>query len=146
MAMTRPYIPLKGDGVYNPVIQSNPKLDMYVRGRLPDHISAAYRKKQRQPGSVVKQPYIDKIMPAIQGPKATPGVASMMGSGKNKKVVRNPYNQGVASKRLALRNEINISTKKHTIKPIKGTVGKSTKQIAYMPQYKGSKAQVGFSV
>ena len=139
-AMTRPYIPLQGDGVYNPVVQSNPKYDMYVRGRLPDNISASYRKKQRQPGSIVKSPYIDKIQPAMQNPKGTPSAMSMMGSGKNKVKVRNPYEAGVQSKRVALRNEISLSAR-HLPKPIKGTVAKTgARQAALTPAYRGKSA------
>jgi len=143
MAQTRPYVPLRGDGVYNPVVQSNPKFDMYVRGRLPDNISAAYRKKQRQPGSVVKTPYIDKLQPAILNPKGNPNVASIMGSGKHKVKVKQPYEGGVQSKRLAFRNEISLSAKHHA-KPIKATYAKvGARQMALMPVYRGKNAIFG---
>lgn len=143
MAQTRPYIKLRGDGVYNPVVQSNPKFDMYVRGRLPDNISASYRKKQRLPSSTVKTPYIDKLQPAILNPKGNPNVASMMGSGKHKVKVRQPYVGGVQSKRLAFRNEVSLSAK-HTPKPIKATYAKvGARQMDLAPAYRGKNAIFG---
>ena len=153
MAQTRPTINHPGDGSRFPVVQSNPRKDMYISGKTPDNISALYRKKQRQPGSIVKQPYMDAILPSIQNPRGTPGITSLMGSGKHKVKrgahagqVRNPYsyNYGTASKRLAARNELNISAK--SAKPIKaiGSLTKNTISKSYTPMYQPVGNKKGF--
>ena len=110
MAQLRPYINSGSDGVYFPVIQSNPKYDMYVKGRLPDRISAKYRHKQKQ--SKVVHPEIDKVGPAILNPKMTPNPASMIGAGKHKSKVRNPIVPGHQSKHIAFINEVGKSARK----------------------------------
>lgn len=117
MAQLRPSLP--SPGVYSPVIQSPPKIDMYVRGIMNPRVSARYRHKQKHP--IDRNPQMDRIQGPLQGPKMTPSAMQMMGSGKSK--VRAPFAKGNASKTLAFYNEAGISAKK-TPKMIPGTVGK----------------------
>ena len=117
MATLRPN--LYSPGVYNPVVQSNPKIDLYNRGVLNPRVSARYRHKQKHP--IDRNPQMDRIQGPLQGPKMTPSAMQMMGSGKSK--VRAPFAKGNASKILAFYNEAGISAKK-TPKMVPGTVGK----------------------
>lgn len=132
--MLRPYLNnTVGDGLYNPVVQSNPRTDMYVKGILPDRISAKYRYKQKK--QIDRNPYIDKIQGPLQGPVMQPSAMQMMGQGKNKSKVRAPFAKGNASKVLAFYNEAGISAKK---KPtmVKGTLSKmGPKSVAREPTY-----------
>ena len=131
MASLRPnlYFP----GVYNPVVQSNPKNDMYTKGILSDKISSAYRRKQRK--SVTQHPNIDIIHGSLQSPVMTPSAMSMIGSGKFKSKVRAPYDKGFASKNLAFFTEAGISAKKQP-KMVKGTLAKTgPKSIAREPTF-----------
>ena len=134
MAQLRPYTNNTiGDGLYNPVVQSNPRIDMYVKGILPDRISAKYRHKQKK--QIDRNPYIDKIQGPLQSPLMQPSAMQMMGQGKNKSKVRAPYAKGNASKTLAFYNEAGISAKK---KPtmVKGTLAKmGPKSVAREPIY-----------
>ena len=142
MSTLRPPIAFPGDGVRNPVIQSNPKTDMYKKGILPDHISAQYRKKQKL--KISKNPFMDKIDYALLQPLGTPSAVSMMGSGKNKskskratllKHPKHQYTEGIQSKRIAFFNEVGMSAKKAP-KPVKGTLAKlGTVSIAREPVY-----------
>ena len=119
--MLRPYIDnTAGNGLYFPVIQSNPKIDLYNRGVLNPRVSAKYRHKQKI--QIDRQPQIDKIQGPLQGPKMQPSAMQMMGSGKSK--VRAPFAKGNASKILSFYNEAGISAKR-TPKVLKGTVGKT---------------------
>jgi len=119
MASLRPN--LYSPGIYNPVVQSNPKIDMYVKGIINPRVSAKYRHRQRNP--IDRNPQMDKIQGPLQGPLMTPSAMQMMGQGKNKSKVRAPYAKGNASKVLAFYNEAGISAKKQP-KMIPGTVGK----------------------
>lgn len=134
MAQLRPYTNnTVGDGLYNPVVQSNPRIDMYVRGIINPRISAAYRHKQKK--QLDHNPYIDKIQGPLQSPLMTPSAMSMIGSGKHKSKVRAPFAKGNASKVLAFYNEAGISAKK---KPtmVKGTLAKmGPKSVAREPTY-----------
>ena len=134
MAQLRPYLNnTVGDGLYNPVVQSNPRIDMYVRGILPDRISSKYRHKQKK--QIDHNPYIDKIHGSIQGPVMTPSAMSMIGSGKHKSKVRAPFAKGNASTVLAFYNEAGISAKKAP-KMVKGTLAKmGPKSVALEPTY-----------
>jgi len=134
MSMLRPYLNnTVGDGLYNPVVQSNPRIDMYVKGILPDRISSKYRHKQKK--QIDRNPYIDKIQGPLQGPKMTPSAMQMMGQGKNKSKVRAPFAKGNASKVLAFYNEAGISAKKAP-KMVKGTLAKmGPKSVAKEPTY-----------
>ena len=118
MASLRPN--LNFPGVYNPVVQSNPKVDLYVRGIINPRVSAKYRHKQKH--QIDRNPTIDKVKGPLQGPLMTPSVTQMMGSGKTK--VRAPFHRGNSSKILAFYNEAGISAKR-TPKMIPGTVGKT---------------------
>ena len=120
MAQLRPSLP--SPGVYSPVIQSNPKIDMYVRGIINPRVSSKYRHKQKI--QIDRQPQIDRIKGPLQGPVMQPSAMSMIGSGKNKSKVRAPFAVGNASKILAFYNEAGISSKR-TPKVLKGTVGKT---------------------
>ena len=131
MAQLRPSLP--SPGVYSPVIQSNPKIDMYVRGIINPRVSSKYRHKQKI--QIDRQPQIDKIQGPLQGPKMTPSAMSMIGSGKHKSKVRAPFAVGNASKILAFYNEAGISSKR-TPKVLKGTVGKTgSTSIAREPSF-----------
>lgn len=137
MSMLRPYPNnTKGDGLYFPVIQSDPRTDMYKKGILPDHISAQYRKKQKL--KINKNPFMDKIDYALLQPLGTPSAVSMMGSGKNKSKSKHPkhqYLEGVQSKKIAFFNEVGMSAKKAP-KPVKGTLAKlGTVSVAREPVY-----------
>ena len=110
MSQLKPYINSGSDGVYFPVVQSNPRYDMYNRGILPDRISAKYRHKQKQ--AKVVHPNIDKVGSAILNPKGTPNPASMIGAGKNKSKVRNSIVPGYQSKHIAFINEVGMAAKK----------------------------------
>jgi hypothetical protein len=134
MSMLRPYLNnTVGDGLYNPIIQSNPRIDLYNRGILPDRISAAYRRRQKK--TIDKQPYIDRIQGPIQNPKMTPSAMQMMGQGKNKSKVRAPFNIGNASKTIAFFNDVGMSAKKAP-KMVKGTLAKmGPKSVAKEPTY-----------
>lgn len=113
MAMLRPYINYPGDGLYFPVIQSNPNTDMYKKGIIPDRIGSMYRARQKK--FTNKNNYFDKISRPLQQPLGTPSAMSMMGSGKHV-----PSHQ---SKQLAFYNEVGMSVKRKP-KVLKGTVGK----------------------
>jgi hypothetical protein len=129
MAQLRPN--LYSPGIYNPVVQSNPKIDLYSRGILPDRISAKYRHKQKHP--IDRNPQMDKIQGPLQGPKMQPSAMQMMGQGKNKTKVRAPFAKGNASKILAFYNEAGISAKKAP-KMVKGTLAKlGPKSVAKEP-------------
>jgi hypothetical protein len=131
MAQLRPN--LYSPGIYNPVVQSNPKIDLYNRGILPDRISAAYRRRQKK--TIDKQPYIDRIQGPIQNPKMTPSAMQMMGQGKNKSKVRAPFNIGNASKTIAFFNDVGMSAKKAP-KMVKGTLAKmGPKSVAREPTF-----------
>jgi hypothetical protein len=131
MAQLRPSLP--SPGVYSPVIQSPPKIDMYVRGIINPRVSAKYRHKQKHP--IDRNPQMDRIQGPLQGPKMTPSAMSMIGSGKNKSKVRAPFAKGNASKILAFYNEAGISAKKQP-KMIPGTVGKvGSTSIAREPSF-----------
>ena len=131
MAQLRPSLP--SPGVYSPVIQSPPKIDLYVRGIINPRVSARYRHKQKHP--IDRNPQMDRIQGPLQGPKMTPSAMSMIGSGKNKSKVRAPFAKGNASKILAFYNEAGISSKR-TPKMIPGTVGKvGSTSIAREPTF-----------
>jgi hypothetical protein len=131
MAQLRPN--LYSPGIYNPVVQSNPKIDLYIRGVLPDRISSKYRHKQKHP--IDRNPQMDKIQGPLQGPKMQPSAMQMMGQGKNKTKVRDPFAKGNASKILAFYNEAGISAKKAP-KMVKGTLGKmGAKSVAREPTF-----------
>jgi len=131
MAQLRPSLP--SPGVYSPVIQSPPKIDMYVRGIINPRVSAKYRHKQKHP--IDRNPQMDRIQGPLQGPKMTPSAMQMIGSGKNKSKVRAPFAKGNASKILAFYNEAGISAKK-TPKMVPGTVGKvGSTSVAREPRF-----------
>jgi hypothetical protein len=131
MASLRPN--LYSPGIYDPVVQSPPKIDMYVRGIINPRVSAKYRHRQKH--QIDRNPTIDRIKGPLQGPLMTPSAMQMMGSGKNKSKVRAPYAKGNASKVLAFYNEAGISSKR-TPKVLKGTVGKSgSTTIAREPSF-----------
>jgi hypothetical protein len=131
MASLRPN--LYAPGIYNPVVQSNPKIDLYVKGIINPRVSAKYRHKQKHP--IDRNPQMDRIQGPLQGPAMTPSAMSMIGSGKNKSKVRAPFAKGNASKTLAFYNEAGISAKR-TPKMIPGTVGKTgSTTIAREPSF-----------
>jgi hypothetical protein len=134
MAQLRPYANnTRGDGFYNPVVQSNPKIDMYVKGKLPPHISAKYRQGQKI--KINRNPYMDKIHGPLQAPLGTPSAVSMMGSGKHKQKIKKPYMEGIQSRRIAFFNEVGMSAKKKP-KPVKGTLGRlGATSVAREPRY-----------
>lgn len=134
MAQLRPYLNnTAGDGLYNPVVQSNPKVDMYVKGIINPRISAKYRHRQKHP--IDRHPQMDKIHGPIQGPLMTPSAMSMIGSGKHKSKVRAPFAKGNASKVLSFYNEAGISAKKAP-KMVKGTLAKlGPKSVAKEPMF-----------
>ena len=119
MASLRPS--LYSPGVYNTVVQSNPRSDMYKNGMLSDQVSAAYRRRQKR--AITQHPAIDVIHSPMLNPIMTPSASSMIGAGKNKKKVRSPYAIGNASKLLAFFTEAGISAKKAP-KMVKGTLAK----------------------
>lgn len=122
MVQTRPYNNnTLGDGYYNPVVQSNPRIDMYVKGILPPNVSARYRQKQKI--KINRTPYMDKVQGPLQAPLGTPSAVSMMGSGKKKKGPNHPYMEGIQSRKIAFFNEVGMSAKKKP-KPVKGTLGR----------------------
>ena len=134
MAQLRPYINnTSGNGVYFPIIQSNPRSDMYTKGMLSDKVSAAYRRRQRK--AVTQHPAIDKIHGPLLNPVMTPSAMSMIGSGKSKSKVRAPFDKGYGSKNLAFYNDAGISAKKPP-KMVKGTLGKlGPKSVAREPTF-----------
>ena len=134
MSQLRPYTNNQIlDGLYNPVIQNNPKNDMYKKGILPPNISALYRKKQNI--KINKTPFMNKVQPPLQAPLGTPSATSMMGSGKRKKKTPSSGAFSNQSRRIAFFNEVGMSAKKKP-KPVKGTLARMGPiSVAREPKY-----------